>query len=107
MTIDYIKYYENQIGSGIPVFRGAKNQKGNGLGNLFRSFYRWIQPVLKTHALPFLKESAKSLGTEAVKTVANIATDAIVGKNFEHSVQEKAQEAFDALKNIKEKKKHY
>ena len=97
--MDYLKYYENQTGGGLPVFRGAKIQKGYGLGNLFRSFYRWIQPILKTHALPVLREGAKTLGSETVKAVANVATDAIHGRSIEDAVKERTQEYFNNLSN--------
>ena len=38
--MNYEDYYLNQSGSGIPVFMGARYQKGSGLGNIFRSFFR-------------------------------------------------------------------
>jgi hypothetical protein len=110
--MDYVKYYENQSGRGLPVFRGAKIQRGYGLGNLFRSFFRWIAPILKTHALPVLKEGAKTLGTETVKAVANVATDAITGKNMENVVKDRSEEYIKSLiaktqqgSGIKRKKK--
>ena len=110
--MDYVKYYENQSGRGLPVFRGAKIQRGYGLGNLFRSFFRWIAPILKTHALPVLKEGAKTLGTETVKAVANVATDAITGKNMENVVKDRSEEYIKSLiaktlqgSGIKKKKK--
>jgi hypothetical protein len=97
--MDYMKYYEGQIGGGLPVFRGSKVQKGYGLGNLFKSFYRWIQPILKTHALPMLKEGAKTLGSETVKAVANVASDTIHGRSFEDAVKERTEEYFHNLSN--------
>lgn len=97
--MDYLKYYENQNGGTFPVFRGAKYQRGYGLGNLFKSFYRWIQPILKTHALPALKEGAKHFGSETVKAVANVATDAINGKTLEDSVRERTDEYLKSLVN--------
>lgn len=97
--MDYKEYYTNQIGSGLPVYYGSRYQKGYGLGNMFRSFFRWIVPVFKTHALPLLKEGAKTLGNEAIRTAANVATDTLSGKDIEHAARERAQEAFDNLKN--------
>ena len=96
--MDYYKYYESQSGSG-PVFQGARFQKGYGLGGIFSKFFKWITPVLKTHAIPLLKSGAQSLGTEAVKAAANIVTDAIHGKNFEESAKQHGNEAFQTLKN--------
>ena len=34
--MDYRSYYQNQSGSGYPVFQGVKYQRGYGLGNIFR-----------------------------------------------------------------------
>jgi hypothetical protein len=65
------------VGLVYPYTYGAKNQKGYGLGNVFRSFYRWIVPVFKTHALPLLKEGANAKGTETVKTIAKVANDTL------------------------------
>ena len=47
-------------------------------------------PLFKTHALPLIKK-----GAEAVKTVANIATDAIKGKNLNESTAEHMNEALE------------
>jgi hypothetical protein len=46
--------------------------------------------VAKTHVVPVLKVAAKFLGSEAIKTSANIATDAIDGKELNESVKERA-----------------
>ena len=50
-----------QCGSGLPVFVGAKGQRGHGiLSGLFRS------------AVPFLKHGLKFLGRQAIKTGARL-----------------------------------
>jgi hypothetical protein len=92
----YQKYYEDQIGSSIPIFYGAKNQRGYGLGSMFKSFFRWVTPF-KTHALPLLRKGASTVGTEAVKTASNILTDTISGKDFEESFKSNAKEAINNL----------
>ena len=51
-----------------------------GIGSMFKSFARWILPVA-THVVPVLKDAAKFVGSEAIKTAANIATDAIDGRS--------------------------
>ena len=99
--MNYKQYYENQAGSGAyPVFTGYANQRGHGLGGIFKSFYRFILPIFKTHALPLLKKGGETLGTEAIKAASNIATDALKGKNVETSASENIQEA---IKNLSEK----
>jgi hypothetical protein len=78
-------------------FRGATIQKGHGLGSMFKSFYRWILPVVKTHALPLLKDGAQTVKNEALKTVANIANDTLKGKNISDAAKERAEEAVTSL----------
>ena len=74
------KYFVNQRGAGgMPVFYGSRYQRGMGLVSMFKSFFRWISPIVKTHAVPVPKDAA-------VKTATNIATDAIEGKAFNESV---------------------
>jgi hypothetical protein len=96
--INYNEYYEQQVGHGLSAFSGAKYQRGMGLGNIFRTFYNWVIPLFKTLALPLIKRGAHSLGTEAVRTAANIATDTLSGKDIEEATSSRAKEAFDVLK---------
>ena len=95
--MNYKAYYENQIGSGLPVFAGYANQRGHGLGGIFRKLSSFILPLLKTHALPFLKRGGEAIGNEVIKTASNITTDAISGKNLEKSAKENFQEAVNNL----------
>lgn len=97
--INYEDYYEKQSGSGLPVFYGAKQQKGHGLGNVFKSFYRWIAPIFKTHALPLIKDGAQALGTETVRTLANVANDTLDGTKLKESIKNRSKEAIDTLSN--------
>ena len=92
--MDYYEHFKNQEGSDLPIFRGVRNQRGHGLGNWFRSFYRYIVPVLKKHAVPVLKKGATILGTEAIKTAA---TDKIAGKNFEEASRTRIDEGLDNI----------
>ena len=88
----------NQRGAGgMPVFNGSRYQRGMGLGSMFKSFFRWIAPIVKTHAVPVIKDAAKFVGTEAIKTAANITSDAIDGKNFNESIKERAKETIENL----------
>jgi hypothetical protein len=74
----------------MPVYYRARYQRGSGIGIMFNSITRWNLPVAKTHVVPVLKEAAKFVGSEAIKTAANIATDAIDGKELNESVKERA-----------------
>jgi hypothetical protein len=64
--MNYKQYYENQAGGEYPVFRGYANQRGFGLGGIFKTFYKFILPIFKTHALPAIKKGAAVVGTEAI-----------------------------------------
>ena len=103
--MDYYQHFKNEEASDFPLYRGNRNQRGHGLGNWFRSFFRFIVPILKKHAVPVLKKGATIIGTEAIRTVANVATDKIAGKKFEESGRERLNEGIDQIaKNWKEQK---
>jgi len=87
------------LGSSIPVYYGSRYQRGMGMGSMFKSFYRYVTPILKTHGIPIIKDAAKFVGTEAIKTAVNLAGDAIEGKDFNTSVKDRAKEV---LKNVSE-----
>lgn len=91
------EYYEAQSGGSIPVFRGIERQKGYGLGSMFRSFYRWFLPIAKTHGLPLLQSGATAIRNEALKTVANVANDALAGKEIKEAVKDRAKDAVNSL----------
>ena len=90
--MDYYEHFKNQEGSDLPIFRGYRNQRSHSLGNWFRSFYRFVVPILKKHAVPLIKKGATIVGTEVIKTAANVATDKIAGKSFEESGRERIDE---------------
>jgi hypothetical protein len=99
--IDYKTYYLNQqTGSGLPVFSGYSNHRGYGQygqGGIFRALYNWILPLLRSHAVPLLKESGKVVGAEVLKSATNIANDAILGNNVKDSVKENLSGSLNRL----------
>ena len=95
--MNYKKYYEEQAASGFPVFRGYPNQRGHGLGSIFKNIFKFVLPLFKTHALPVLKRGAEVVGAEAIKTAAGIANDAIRGKNIRDSAREHVSDAINVL----------
>jgi hypothetical protein len=76
---------------------GPDTKGGMGIGSVFKSFARWILPVAKTHIVPVLKDAAKFVGSEAPKTAANKATDAIDDKELNESVRELAKESIGSF----------
>ena len=71
----YEEYYTRQSGKEVPVFYGARTQRGHGLGSILGGLFR--------RALPFLWIGAKILGQQAM----NVASDMIDGKSFQDSAK--------------------
>ena len=60
MQKQYINYYTEQAGHGLPGFQGSRFQRGYGLGSLFKGLIRMASPLLKKGAI--------ALGKTALKT---------------------------------------
>ena len=71
----YEHYYRNQCGNGLPVFYGARMQKGHGLGRLFRSVF------------PFIKKFAPIVGRKALQTGVKIASDVADGQSLKDAAK--------------------
>ena len=74
----YLRYYEQQSGGALPVFRGTPIQGGQGLGDIFRSVARFLLPIV-----------APILGSVASKFVTTTSE----GLNQGHSFRESAKGA--------------
>ena len=106
--MNWNSYYMEQSGHGQPsnYYSGPYYQRGYGLGGMFRKFFNWIVPLVRTHALPAMKTGAKELGKVALESVSDVAKDALAGRDVRESVKTqadvlrgKASEAVDDLKN--------
>lgn len=80
------------------VYRGSPYQQGYGLGGTFRKFFKWIVPLLKKHALPHIESGIKQVGKTALSTAADIAKDAVSGKNVRVAATERINTAVESLK---------
>jgi hypothetical protein len=109
-NFDVNKYYSDQAeglnenNSEAYYFRGPMYQRGYGLGSYFKKFVTWAIPLLKQHALPV----AQSIGKEVVKNVAEVATDALDGKDIKESVKTKIKNSLEKIqkgKGLKRKRK--
>lgn len=65
----YLHYYQH--GGGMPVFRGAPDQYGGGLGEILRSVFRTVFPIV----MPIAATAAKSF-------IANTARGVRKGKSL-------------------------
>ena len=95
MNNPYVRYYLDQQGHGMPVFRGSPwqlghGQMGYGLGGLFRSVARTVMPMVKS--------GAKALGIIALNSGANFIGDVLAGKNVKEAAKARTREAADATK---------
>ncbi len=69
---DYVDYYRNQAGGGLPGYAGGAVMYGSGLGGLFRGLFRMAVPLLKRRfsiAKPHLKSAAKHIATDVISNV--------------------------------------
>ena len=95
MNNPYVRYYLDQQGHGMTVFRGSPwqlghGQMGYGLGGLFRSIARTVMPMVKS--------GAKALGNIALNSGANFIGDVLAGKNVKKAAKARTREAADATK---------
>ena len=64
----------------MPVFSGARIQRGHGLGGILGGFFRRL-------VLPFVKNNAKNVLTNAVKTGMEVADDVLEGMSLKESAK--------------------
>lgn len=69
----YEDYYIRQSGGGeLPVYVGARFQKGHGLGSILSGLFRRI--------LPFFRSNAKTIATNLLQTGAEVVGDVFDNK---------------------------
>ena len=86
----YEYYYTQQSGGDLPVFYGARTQRGHGLGSVLEGLFR--------RELSFLKSEAESLSKQAL----NVATDMIDGKSFKESTKDRLKEGIKTFASQRE-----
>lgn len=92
----YINYFENQCGSGMSIYHGAKLQRGYGLASFLKSMWRL--------AVPLFKSGARSLAQEGITSGFNFANDLMERKNAKQSFESRLKEAGSNLKRKAEDK---
>lgn len=74
-------YYLHQAGTGLPVFVGARSQRGHGLlGGLARMM------------IPLIKRGGRSLLKHGVQTGAEILGDVLSGQNLKTAAQRRVKQ---------------
>ena len=64
----------------MPVFAGARIQRGHDLGSILGGFFRRL-------FLPFVKNNAKNVLTNAVKTGIKVADDVLERRSLKESAK--------------------
>ena len=73
----FCRYYRNQIGGALPVFSGYdQEQRGEGLGDIFRSILRFLSPIAQSAATKFITTTSK--GLEEGQSVGQAAKSALM-----------------------------
>jgi hypothetical protein len=88
----YIKYYQDQVGSGLPYYSGTVYQRGNGFGAVFSSLIRGISPLIRK-VPSLLKSGAKIVGKQAVRSGVDLLRDPASGENVKVAGKKRLREA--------------
>ena len=72
-------FLRQQRGGNIAGFRGARMQRGYGIGSIFKSLARY--------AIPLFKQGAKVVGKRALQAATEVGQDVLQGKNVRESVK--------------------
>jgi hypothetical protein len=87
-----------QHGGNIAGYRGARFQRGYGIGGIFKSLARY--------AIPLFKQGAKVFGKRALKAATEVDQDVLQGKNVRKSAKTTEERLLKTLPN-KEQKLYY
>ena len=74
-----------QHGGNIVGFRGARIQRGYGIGGIFKSLARI--------AIPLFKRGAKAVGKRALQAATEVGQDVLEGKNVIESAKSRGKQA--------------
>jgi hypothetical protein len=80
-------FLREQRGGNIPGLRGARMQRGYGIGGIFKSLARY--------AIPLFKQGAKVVGKRALQTATEVGQDVLQGNNV--------KEAFKSQKSCRKR----
>jgi hypothetical protein len=88
----YEDYYMNQTGGAMPVFMGARIQRGHGLGSILSGLFR--------HILPFFKANGRQFATNLLKTGVDVAEDMFDNnKKLSESLKERVPQGIKRVFN--------
>jgi hypothetical protein len=80
----------------IAGFRGARMQRGYGIGGIFKSLARY--------AIPLFKQGAKVVGKRALQAATEVGQDVLQGKNVRESFKSRGKQVVsDVVENAAKK----
>ncbi len=85
------KYYTNQGGSGIDIYRSYPVQGGSGLGAVLGGLFRTALPAIRT-ALPLIRRMVKTVVPQLFKTGLRVVGDVASGQSFGKSLKDRTLE---------------
>lgn len=89
----YMTYYLNQAGSGFGgIYTSGLYQKGHGIGSYLGGLFRCI--------FPLLKRGSSALGTELLKSGANIISDISKNEPVDKVIKKRGKETINNLSNL-------
>lgn len=89
----YTDYYLNQAGSGFGnVYASGVYQKGHGIGSFLGGLFRCVFPLLKS--------GSSAIGSEILKSGANIISDIGKSESPEVAFKKRGKEAINNLGNL-------
>ena len=95
--MDYKSYYLSQPDSNY--YSGSGVQRGYGIGGVFKRFFKWFLPIVKSHGMPIVKDFAKTSGKELLRGVTQVASDSLAGNNFKESSKRAAEDMIGNISN--------
>lgn len=91
-TVDdiYTQYYLNQAGTGFgSVYAGNVYQRGHGIGSFLGGLFRCVFPLIKS--------GTAKVGSELLKTGANIVSDIARNEDIDAVIKRRGKETIENL----------
>jgi len=91
----YYDFFVKQRGAGMPVFVGARRQRGHGIGNVLSGLFRGVIGLLgkgKGIATQLLKQNKDAAISNLIQTGMNVAGDLAQGKKVKKTLKRRVPE---------------
>src|SRR6218665_2232144 len=84
----YDDYYVKQSSNGLPVFHGARMQRGQGLSSILNGLF--------IRAWPVIQSGAKAFGKQFLKTCLQVANDVLERQTFKELFMKRVREGIES-----------